>query len=83
MQLVREMVGFHGQDIDFEQLIRKKAGLSGQVVDFQSIVPRNRNGWGINARKQMHANDGNKQKGLAFFPVTFDFFEGFTSGFRN
>jgi hypothetical protein len=29
MQFVREMVGFHGQVIHFEQLIRKKAGFSG------------------------------------------------------
>ena len=50
-QFVRKQVGFHGQVIDFIQLVRWKAGFSGQVVDFQSIVPRNRNGWGINARK--------------------------------
>ena len=30
MQFVREMVGFHGQVVDFEQLIRWKAGFSGQ-----------------------------------------------------
>ncbi len=30
MQFVREMVGFHGQVVDFEQLVRWKAGVSGQ-----------------------------------------------------
>ena len=30
MQFVREMVGFHGQVIDFEQLIRRKVGFYGQ-----------------------------------------------------
>ena len=29
MQFVREMAGFHGQVIDFEQLVRLKAGFSG------------------------------------------------------
>ncbi len=29
MQFVREMVGFHGQVVDFEQLIRLKAGFHG------------------------------------------------------
>ena len=29
MKFVREMVGFHGQVVDFEQLIRWKAGFSG------------------------------------------------------
>ena len=29
MQFVREMVGFYGQVVDFEQLIRKRAGFHG------------------------------------------------------
>ena len=31
----------------------------------------------------MHANDGDKQKGLAFFPVTFDFLECLSGGLRD
>lgn len=31
----------------------------------------------------MHANDGDKQKGLAFFPVTFDFLKRLACGLRD
>lgn len=31
--LVRKMVGFHGQVVDFKQLIRKRAGLSGRIKE--------------------------------------------------
>ena len=44
MQLVREMVGFHGQAVDFEQLIRWKAGFSGQNHILWITINRNSRG---------------------------------------
>ena len=38
MQFVREMAGFHGQVVDFEQLIRWKVGFHGQVIHFEQLI---------------------------------------------
>ena len=42
MQFVREMAGFHGQVVDFEQLIRETPPVYGQTEHFESTVLSNK-----------------------------------------